>query len=112
LLDYLDGLAMEPTFVDLRVAHLAHRRAGNRERAVAILDRLLAVPVVDGDGWYARVQLLTEAGQLEQASTLLAEIARGERPDALDSRLVRGQPSQRISRARDRLVRAQRRETG
>ncbi|MEX0630132.1 MAG: J domain-containing protein [Chloroflexota bacterium] len=112
LLDYLDGLAMEPTFADLRVAHLAHRRAGNRERAVAILGRLLAAPVVDGDGWYARVQLLTEAGQLEQASTLLAEIARGEHPEALDSRLVRGQPSQRISRARDRLARAQRRATG
>ena len=109
LLDYLDGLSMEPTFADLRIAHLAHRRAGNRDRSQAILDRLLELPVSDGDGWYARVQLLTEAGQLESASTLLAEVARGEQPAALDPRRVRGQPSQRIARARDRLLRARRR---
>jgi hypothetical protein len=109
LLDYLDGLAMEPTFADLRAAHLAHRRAGRGERSLALLDRLLELPVSDGDGWYARVQLLTEAGQLEAASALLAEVARGEHPTALDSRQVRGEPSQRIARARDRLLRARRR---
>lgn len=108
LLDYLAGLALEPGFADLRAAHLAHRRAGNRERAGAILERLLAAPVTDGDGWYARVQLLTEAGELDRASALLAEVARGEHPEALDPRHVRGQPSRRIARARDRLVRAQR----
>lgn len=109
LLDYLDGLAMDPTFADLRAAHLAHRRAGHSERAEGLLDRLLGLPVSDGDGWYARVQLLTEAGQLEPASALLAEIARGEHPAALDPGQVRGQPSQRIARARDRLLRARRR---
>lgn len=109
LLDYLDGLGMEPTFADLRAAHLAHRRAGHVERSEALLDRLLDLPVTDGDGWYARVQLLTEAGQLEPASTLLAEVARGEHPAALDPGQVRGQPSQRIARARDRLLRARKR---
>ncbi len=109
LLDYLDGLAMEPTFADLRAAHLAHRRAGRGERSLALLDRLLELPVSDGDGWYARVQLLTQAGQLEAASALLAEVARGEHPAALDSRQVRGEPFQRIARARDRLLRARRR---
>ena len=109
LLDYLDGLAMEPTFADLRATHLAHRRGGSGERAQAILERLLDMPVIDGDGWYARVQLLTEAGQLDQASALLAAVARGDHPAALDPRQVRGQPSQRIARARDRLLRARRR---
>ncbi|MGH2488750.1 MAG: hypothetical protein ACRDFR_03945, partial [Candidatus Limnocylindria bacterium] len=108
LLDYLDGLAMEPTFADLRAAHLAHRRAGHGDRSQAILDRLLDMPVTDGDGWYARVQLLAEAGQLAQASALLAAVARGDHPAALDPRQVRGQPSQRIARARDRLLRARR----
>lgn len=107
MLDYLAGLDLEPTPTDLRVAYLAYRRDGRSAEAGATLDRLLAIPVTDGDGWYTRVQLLTEAGALEAASTLLAEIARGEHPAALDRGQVRGQPSVRIARARDRLLRAQ-----
>jgi hypothetical protein len=53
------------------------------------------------------VQLLTEAGELDRASALLAEVARGEHPGALDPRQVRGQPSVRLARARARLERAQ-----
>lgn len=109
LLDYLAGLDLEPTAVDLRATYLAHRRAGKPDRAAALLDRLLALPVTDGNGWYTRVQLLTDGGQLERASALLAEIARGEHFEALDPRRVRGTPSQRMARARDRLLRAQHR---
>ena len=109
LLDYLASLALEPTSTDLRAAYKVYLRAGRTEAAGALLDRLLAIPVTDGDGWYTRVQLLTEGGALDAASALLAEIARGEHPAALDARQVRGQPSIRIARARDRLLRAQRR---
>jgi hypothetical protein len=106
LFDYLAGMDLEPAHADLRAGHLAHRRAGNADRAAALLDRLLALPVDDGDGWYGRVQLLTDAGELEQASALLAEVARGEHPDALDPGRVRGEPSVRLARARARLERA------
>jgi hypothetical protein len=109
LLDYLAGMDLDPTAVDLRAAYLAHRRAGDADQAAVLLDRLLEFPVLDGDGWYTRVQLLTEAGRLERASDLLARIARGEHPEALDPRRVRGAPSERMARARDRLLRAQRR---
>ncbi len=110
LLDYLASLDLEPTPTDLRAAYAAYRRAGRTDSAGVLLDRLLAIPVTDGDGWYTRVQLLTEAGALDAASALLAEIARGEHPAALDGRRLRGQPSVRIARARDRLVRAKRRK--
>lgn len=106
LFDYLAGMALEPAHADLRAAYAAHRRAGNTERATALLDRLLALPIGDGDGWYGRVQLLTDAGELERASALLAEVARGEHPDALDPGRVRGEPSVRLARARARLERA------
>jgi curved DNA-binding protein CbpA len=107
LLDYLAGMAMEPTPADLRAAYLAQRRAGHHQKADDLLGRLLELPVSDGDGWYSRVQLLTDAGELERASTLLAEVARGEHPDALDSGRVRGEPFVRLARARARLERAQ-----
>jgi hypothetical protein len=107
LLDYLAGMGMEPTSADLRAAHLAHRRAGHAARAGELLERLLELPVEGGDAWYARVQLLTEAGEIERASALLAEVARGEHPDALDPRRVRGAPSTRLATARARLERAQ-----
>jgi tetratricopeptide (TPR) repeat protein len=107
LFDYLAGLDLEPVHADLRAAHLAHRRAGNVERAAQLLDRLLELPIGDGDGWYGRVQLLTDAGELERASALLAEVARGEHPDALNPGRVRGEPSVRLARARARLERAQ-----
>jgi tetratricopeptide (TPR) repeat protein len=106
LFDYLAGMALEPAHADLRAAYAAHRRVGNAERAAALLDRLLALPIGDGDGWYGRVQLLTDAGELERASALLAEVARGEHPDALDPGRVRGEPSVRLARARARLERA------
>jgi curved DNA-binding protein CbpA len=106
LLDYLAGMGMEPTVVDLRAAHLAHRRAKHVARAAELLDRLMERPIEDGDGWYSRVQLLTEAGELDRASSVLAEVARGEHPDALDPGRVRGQPSVRLARARARLERA------
>ena len=109
LLDYLAGVGLDPTVVDLRAAHLAYRRAARTDSAAAVLERIMAERVTDGDGWYTRVQLLTEAGELDRASALLAGIARGEHPAALDPRQVRGQPSVRIARARTRLVRAQER---
>ncbi len=81
---------MEPTPADLRASYLAQRRVRpTRRRPTALLGRLLELPVSDGDGWYSRVQLLTDAGELERASTLLAEVARGEHPDALDPARVR-----------------------
>lgn len=107
LLDYLAGLAMEPTFADLRAAYLAHRRAGNDGQADIVFERLLDMPVTDGDGWYTRVQLLTDAGELERASSLLAAVARGDHPEALDPGRVRGEPFVRLARARARLERAQ-----
>jgi curved DNA-binding protein CbpA len=106
LFDYLAGMDLEPAHADLRAAYLAHRRAGNAERAASLLERLLALPIGDGDGWYGRVQLLTDAGEVERASALLAEVARGEHPDALDPGRVRGEPSVRLARARARLERA------
>jgi tetratricopeptide (TPR) repeat protein len=106
LLDYLAGLDMEPTGVDLRAAYLAHRRAGNRGQADILFERLLDLPVSPGDGWYTRVQLLTDAGEIERASSLLAAVARGDHPDALDPRRIRGEPSVRMARARARLERA------
>jgi hypothetical protein len=110
LFDYLAGMDLEPAHADLRAAYLAHRRAGNAGRAEGLLERLLALPIGDGDGWYGRVQLLTEAGHLDQASALLAEVARGEHPDALDPGRVRGEPSIRLARARARLEKARARE--
>lgn len=107
LLDYLAGFAMEPTVADLRAAYLAQRRAGNRGQADILFERLLTQPVTDGDGWYTRVQLLTDAGELERASSLLAAVARGDHPDALDPGRVRGEPFVRLARARARLERAQ-----
>jgi hypothetical protein len=68
----------------------------------------VAAPVTDPGRWFSLIQLLTEAGQLDRASALLAEIARGDRPEALDPRLVHG-PWRRIAVARERLARARRR---
>jgi hypothetical protein len=56
--------------------------------------------------WFSRVQLLTEAGQLDRASDLLAAIARGDHPAALDRRRIGGDPVRRIGAARRRLARA------
>jgi hypothetical protein len=112
LLNYLEALGLEPTFADVRAAALAHRRAGNAARSAELVDRLLEAPIDEPARWYSLVQLLTEAGELDRASRLLAEIARGEHPAALDPRQIRGNPSRRIAAARRRLARARARAEG
>lgn len=107
LLNFLESLEIEPSFTDYRAAIVAHRRAGHGGRAAELVERVMAAPVPEPGRWFSLVQLLTEAGQLDRASALLAEIARGEHPDALDPRRVHG-PWRRISAARERLARARR----
>lgn len=109
LLNYLEALGMRPSFGDVRAAVAAHRRAGHLGRAAELVERVAAEPVDDAARWYGIVQLLTEVGQVERASSLLAAIARGEHPDALDPGRIRGQPARRLSAARRRLELAQRR---
>lgn len=108
LLNFLESIGMEPSFTDYRAAIVAHRRAGHEGRAAELVERVVAGPVLEPGQWFSRVQLLTEAGQLDRASALLAEIARGEHPTALDPRRVTS-PWRRISAARERLARARRR---
>ncbi|MGI8830442.1 MAG: hypothetical protein ACR2I5_11820, partial [Candidatus Limnocylindria bacterium] len=108
LLNFLESLGMEPSFTDRRVAIVAHRRAGNHGRAAELVERVMSVAIPEPGRWFSLVQMLTEAGQLDRASMLLAEIARGEHADALDARRVHD-PWRRISAARERLVRARRR---
>jgi hypothetical protein len=59
--------------------------------------------------WYTQVQLQTDDCQLHRATKLLADIARGEHPEALDRRKIGGDPVRRISTARRRLARARQR---
>ena len=108
LLNFLESIEIEPSFTDFRSAIVAHRRAGNEDRAAELVERVMAAPIPEPGRWFSLVQLLTEAGQLDRASLLLAEIARGEHPQALDPRRVTG-PWRRISAARERLARARRR---
>ncbi len=108
LLNFLESLGLEPSFTDVRAAIVAHRRAGNLARAAELVERAMAQPVTEPGRWFSLVQLLTEAGQVERASALLAEIARGEHPEALDPRRVAG-PLRRIATARQRLARARER---
>jgi hypothetical protein len=108
LLNFLESLEVEPSFTDYRAAIVAHRRAGNAGRAAELVERVMAAPVPEPGRWFSLVQMLTEAGQLDRASALLAEIARGDRPEALDPRRVHG-PWRRIAVARERLARARRR---
>ena len=112
LLNYLEALEMRPAFADVRAAITAHVRAGNADRANELLERAVATPITEPARWFSMVQLLTEAGQLERASTLLAEIARGDHPEALNRRGLRGDPARRIAAARGRLVRARARTRG
>lgn len=109
LLNYLEALDLEPAFPDIRAAIVAHRRAGHPGRAAELVDRLSTVPPEHPGRWYSLVQVLTEAGQLDRASSLLAEIARGEHPEALDRRRIGGDPVRRIAAARRRLTRARQR---
>ncbi|HEX2222503.1 MAG TPA: J domain-containing protein [Candidatus Limnocylindria bacterium] len=106
LLNYLEALGLAPQFADVRAAVVAHRRAGNLARAAELVERVVAQPVDGPNDLFSRVQLLTEAGDLERASALLAEIARGDHPDALDPGRIRGAPSRRLAAARRRLSRA------
>ncbi len=106
LLNYLEALDMEPGFTDVRAAIMAHLRAGNRDRAAELLERAVAAPVREPARWFSVVQLLTEAGELDRASTLLAGIARGDHPGALNRRRIKGDPTRRIAAARVRLERA------
>jgi hypothetical protein len=108
LLNFLESLGVEPSFTDYRSAIVAHRRAGHDGRAAELVERVVAAPVEEAGRWFSLVQVLTEAGQLDRASLLLAEIARGEHPEALDPRRVAG-PWRRIAAARERLSRARRR---
>lgn len=108
LLNFLESLGHEPSFTDYRAAIVAHRRVHNTGRAAELVERVMAAPVTEPGRWFSLVQLLTEAGQLDRASVLLAEIARGDRPEALDPRRVTA-PLRRIGAARERLARARRR---
>jgi hypothetical protein len=108
LLNFLESLGVEPSFTDYRSAIVAHRRAGHNGRAAELLERVMAAPVTEPGRLFSLVQVLTEAGQLDRASELLAAIARGDHPEALDARRVAG-PWRRISAARERLSRARRR---
>jgi curved DNA-binding protein CbpA len=104
LLNYLEALELEPAFSDLRAAIVAHRRAGHPGRVAELLERISAVAPDHAGRWFSLVQLLTEGGQLDRASSLLAEIARGEHPEALDPRRIGGNPAKRIAAARRRLA--------
>lgn len=108
LLNFLESIGVEPSFSDYRAAIVAHRRAGHAGRAAELVERVSVEPVSDPGRWFSLVQLLTEAGQLDRASALLAEIARGDHPEALDPRRVHG-PWRRIAAARSRLAAARRR---
>ncbi len=107
LLNFLESLEIEPSFTDHRAAIVAHRRAGHEGRAAELVERVMAAPVTEPGRRFSLVQLLTEAGQLDRASELLAEIARGEHPAAIDPRKVHN-PWRRIAAARERLARARR----
>jgi curved DNA-binding protein CbpA len=108
LLNFLESIGLEPSFTDYRAAIVAHRRTRNTGRAAELVERVMQAPVSEPGRWFSLVQLLTEAGQLDRASALLAEIARGEHPEALDRRRV-ASPLKRIATARERLARARRR---
>ena len=106
LLNYLEALEMPPAFADVRAAIMAHLRAGHAGRAAELLERAVAAPITEPARWFSMVQLLTEGGQLDRASAMLAEIARGDHPEALNRRRLRGDPARRIAAARVRLERA------
>jgi hypothetical protein len=112
LLNYLEALEMPPAFADVRAAIMAHLRAGHAGRAAELLERAVASPITEPARWFSMVQLLTEGGQLDRASAMLAEIARGDHPEALDRRRLRGDPARRIAAARVRLERARLRVAG
>jgi hypothetical protein len=110
LLNYLEALDMAPGFPDVRAAIAALRRAGHHGRAAELVERIVDEPISEPARWFSLVQLLTEAGQLDRASSLLAALARGDHPEALQRRRIGGDPIRRIGAARRRLARARERE--
>lgn len=106
LLNYLEALEMPLAFADVRAAIMAHVRAGHAGRAAELLERAVEVPISEPARWFSIVQLLTEGGQLDRASALLAEITRGDHPEALNRRRLRADPARRIAAASARLARA------
>ena len=104
LLNYLEALDLPPSFQDVRAAVVALRRAGHLGRAAELVERIADEPITEPARWFSLVQLLTEAGQLDRASSLLAALARGDHPAALDRRQIAGDPVRRISAARRRLA--------
>jgi hypothetical protein len=110
LLNYLEALDMPPGFPDVRAAIAALRRAGHHGRAAELVERIVDEPITEPARWFSLVQLLTEAGQLDRASSLLAALARGDHPEALQRRRIGGDPIRRIGAARRRLARARERE--
>jgi hypothetical protein len=109
LLNYLEALDLPPSFQDVRAAVVALRRAGHLGRAAELVERTADEPITEPARWFSLVQLLTEAGQLDRASSLLAALARGDHPEALDRRRIGGDPVRRISAARRRLALARER---
>lgn len=109
LLNYLEALGLPPSFQDVRAAVVAMRRAGHLGRAAELVERIADEPITEPARWFSLVQLLTEAGQLDRASSLLAALARGDHPEALDRRRIGGDPVRRIGAARRRLTRARER---
>lgn len=106
LLNYLEALEMPLAFADMCAAITAHMRAGHVGRAAELLERAVEAPITEPARWFSLVQLLTEARQLDRASALLAEITRGDHPEALNRRRLRGDPARRIAAASARLARA------
>jgi hypothetical protein len=112
LLNALEANGQMPSWADLRAAIAAHRRAGSLDHARALIERAADEAPSEPGRWYGLVQLLTEDGQLERASDLLAAIARGSHPEALDRSRIRSDPLVRIGAARRRLARARARAGG
>jgi hypothetical protein len=110
LLNYLEAMEMPPSFQDVRAAVGALRRAGHLGRAAELVERVADEPITEPARWFSLVQLLTEAGQLDRASSLLAALARGDHPAALDRRQIGGDPVRRIGAARRRLTLARERQ--
>jgi hypothetical protein len=104
LLNYLEAMGLPPSFQDVRAAVVALRRAGHLGRAAELVERIAEQPINEPARWFSLVQLLTEAGQLDRASALLAALARGDHPEALDRRRIGGDPVRRIGAARRRLA--------
>ena len=102
--------------------------AADRHAALHHLRPAFALPLelapranLPASGWFVRddemytfrevdaqhIRVLGPFPDIDRASALLAEVARGDHPDALDAARVRGAPSTRLASARARLEKAQ-----